>query len=56
MINSFANISGFFGPVIIGWVSQATGKTEAAILFLAGALMLASVLIFIIPARLVNQR
>ena len=56
VINSFANISGFFGPAIIGWVSQETGKTEASILFLAVTLLAASALIFVIPARLVNHR
>ena len=56
VINSFANISGFFGPAIIGWVSTATGRTEASILFLAGTLLVASALIFLIPARLVNRR
>ncbi len=55
-INSFADISGFFGPAIVGWVSQETGKTEASILFLAATLMAASALIFLIPARLVNHR
>lgn len=55
LINSFANISGFFGPAIIGWTSQLTGKTEVSILFLSATLLLASALIFLIPARLVNR-
>lgn len=55
LINSFANISGFFGPVIIGWTSQLIGKTEMSILFLSATLLLASGLIFLIPARLVNR-
>ncbi|GJD52755.1 Putative metabolite transport protein NicT [Methylobacterium crusticola] len=55
VLNSFANLSGFFGPAIIGWTSQATGKTEFSILFLAAALILAAGLIFLIPAKLVNR-
>ncbi|WP_407943571.1 MFS transporter [Methylobacterium sp. EM32] len=55
VLNSFANLSGFFGPAIVGWTSQATGKTELSILFLAATLVLAAGLIFLIPARLVNR-
>ena len=33
VINSFANLSGFFGPAIVGWVSTVTGGA-AAILYL----------------------
>ncbi|RYB04343.1 MFS transporter [Lichenibacterium ramalinae] len=55
VINSFANLSGFFGPAIVGWVSTATGGTGAAILFLAGTMCVASGMIFLIPARLVNR-
>lgn len=55
VLNSFANLSGFFGPAIVGWTSQATGKTELSILFLASTLVLAAGLIFLIPARLVNR-
>ncbi len=55
VINSFANLSGFFGPAIVGWVSALTGGTGAAILFLAATLCMASGLIFLIPARLVNR-
>jgi MFS family permease len=55
VLNSFANLSGFFGPAIVGWTATATGGTQAAILFLAATLVLAAGLIFLIPARLVNR-
>ena len=55
VINSFSNLSGFFGPAIVGWVSAATGGTGAAILFLAGTMCVAGGMIFLIPARLVNR-
>ncbi|MBV9655969.1 MAG: MFS transporter [Acetobacteraceae bacterium] len=55
VLNSFANLSGFFGPAIVGWTATATGGTEPAILFLAATLVLGAGLIFLIPARLVNR-
>lgn len=55
VMNSFANLSGFLGPAIIGWTSQVTGRTESSILFLAATLAVAAGLIFLIPARLVNR-
>ena len=55
LINSFANLSGFFGPAIIGWTVQATGSTGAAILFLAATLVLGVVMILAIPSRLVDK-
>ena len=55
VLNSFANLSGFFGPAIVGWTATATGGTEPAILFLAATLVLAAGLIFLIPGRLVNR-
>ncbi len=55
VLNSFANLSGFFGPAIVGWTSTATGGTEPAILFLAATLVAAAAMIFLIPARLVNR-
>jgi hypothetical protein len=55
VLNSFANLSGFFGPAIVGWTATATGGTEPAILFLAATLVVASGMIFLIPARCVNR-
>lgn len=55
VMNSFANLSGFLGPAIIGWASELTGRTESSILFLAATLGVAAGLIFLIPARLVNR-
>jgi MFS family permease len=55
VINSFANLSGFFGPAIIGWTAQITGGTQAAILFLAATLVLGAALVFLVPSRMVNR-
>ena len=38
LINSIGSTGGFFGPTIIGWVHDATGGFEGALLFLAGAM------------------
>jgi ACS family tartrate transporter-like MFS transporter len=38
LINSVGSTGGFFGPTIIGWVRDATGAFEGALLFLAIAM------------------
>jgi len=45
MINSVGNLGGFLGPYLTGWVRQATGSFEAALLYLALSLAAAGVLI-----------
>jgi MFS family permease len=55
VINSFANLSGFFGPAIVGWTAQATGGTGASILFLAATLVVGAGMVLLVPARLVNR-
>jgi MFS family permease len=55
IINSFANLSGFFGPAIVGWAVALTGGTASSILFLAATLVLGALMILAIPARLVNS-
>ena len=54
-INSLANISGFVGPYLIGWVKQTTGSTDAAILVLAAACAVGVALTFSLPTKLVNR-
>lgn len=39
LINSVGSTGGFFGPSIIGWVRDATGGFEGALLFLAAAMV-----------------
>jgi ACS family tartrate transporter-like MFS transporter len=39
LINSIGSTGGFFGPSIIGWVRDATGGFEGALLFLATAMI-----------------
>jgi ACS family tartrate transporter-like MFS transporter len=44
LVNSIGNSGGFVGPFIVGWLKSATGSFAAAMLFLAGALLLSGLL------------
>jgi ACS family tartrate transporter-like MFS transporter len=48
LINSVGSTGGFFGPSIIGWVRDATGSFEGALLFLAVAMAVTAVAILIL--------
>ena len=50
LINSLANLAGFFGPWIVGLVKDWTGSTNIAMLTLAGVLVAAAVLVSMVPA------
>ena len=43
-INSIANLGGFAGPAMIGWVKDQTGSYAGGLYFVAGLLMLSAVL------------
>src|SRR5262245_1350608 len=55
LINSFGNLSGFLGPLVIGWLVDRTGSTDVGVYLLAGVMAIGSVLVLTIPARLVNR-
>jgi ACS family tartrate transporter-like MFS transporter len=44
LVNSMGNLGGFAGPFIVGVIREATGSFPAALLFLAGALLLGAVI------------
>jgi MFS family permease len=44
LVNSMGNLGGLAGPSIVGVIRQATGSFTAALLFLAGALLLAALI------------
>jgi ACS family tartrate transporter-like MFS transporter len=44
LVNSMGNLGGLAGPSIVGVIKQATGSFTAALLFLAGALLLAALI------------
>jgi ACS family tartrate transporter-like MFS transporter len=48
LINSVGSTGGFFGPTIIGWVRDATGGFQGALLFLAAAMAVTAAAIFIL--------
>jgi ACS family tartrate transporter-like MFS transporter len=55
LVNSMGNLAGLVSPTVVGIIKQATGSFTAALLFLAGALLLgaAIALLFGYAARMV---
>jgi MFS transporter, ACS family, tartrate transporter len=51
IINSLANLSGFMGPSIMGWVKDTTGSYSAGLLLAAGMAILATVVVANLAAR-----
>jgi len=54
LVNSVGSISGVVSPYVIGYVQTAYGSTGAGVLGLAASLIIGSVLVFTVPAKLVN--
>ncbi|MFN2475150.1 MAG: MFS transporter [Chthoniobacterales bacterium] len=48
-INCIASIGGFFGPKLIGTLSERTGSFEAGFIFMSACLVVASVLVLLCP-------
>jgi MFS transporter, ACS family, tartrate transporter len=48
-INCTASIGGFFGPWIVGWLSQRTGSFETGFIFMIACFVIASVLVLLCP-------
>jgi D-galactonate transporter len=55
LINSIGNLSGFLGPVVIGWLVDHTGSTDVGVYALAGVMAIGSLLVLTIPSRVVNR-
>ncbi len=55
LINSIANLSGFLGPYVVGFLKEQTGSTLSSIYVIAALLVLAAMLVLMIPGRLVNK-
>jgi D-galactonate transporter len=45
VINSIGNLSGFFGPFIMGWLKDATGSFSAGLLAIAGCAVVGMVIV-----------
>ncbi|CAN7340114.1 MFS transporter [Variovorax paradoxus] len=54
LVNSVGSISGVVSPYVIGYVQTAYGSTGTGVLGLAASLIIGSVLVFTVPAKLVN--
>ncbi|AQV96642.1 MFS transporter [Cupriavidus necator] len=54
LANSVGSISGVISPYLIGWVQTNTGTTGNGVLVLAASLVIGGLLVFSVPARLVN--
>ncbi|MCE0825721.1 MULTISPECIES: MFS transporter [Buttiauxella] len=55
-VNSIGNLAGFFGPTVLGWLKDTTGRTDIGLYILAGFLLLCVPLILLLPARLANPK
>jgi MFS transporter, ACS family, tartrate transporter len=47
LINSIANLGGFLGPYVIGWIKDATGETTLGLVVLAACSIMAGVMTFL---------
>ena len=54
LANSIGSISGVVSPYVIGWVQTSSGTTGAGVLGLAASMVIGSLLVFAVPAKLVN--
>ncbi|RZL86350.1 MAG: MFS transporter [Variovorax sp.] len=54
LANSIGSISGVVSPYVIGWVQMSSGTTGAGVLGLAASMVIGSLLVFTVPAKLVN--
>ena len=55
LVNSLGNIAGFVSTFLVGWMTDLTHSTSASLYLFAALLVVGSVLILTIPARLVNK-
>jgi D-galactonate transporter len=51
LINSIGQIAGFVSPYAVGWIKDFSGGTADALLMLAGAMLVGTVLALRVPAR-----
>ena len=56
LANSIGSVSGLVAPYLLGVVKTMTNSTDNGVLVLAVSLVIGSLLVFTIPARLVNRK
>ncbi|WP_312602157.1 MULTISPECIES: MFS transporter [Pseudomonas] len=54
-VNSFANLAGFCSPYLIGCITTSTGSSAIGMYLITGVLAFGALLVFRIPAALVNR-
>lgn len=55
LINSVGNLAGFAGPYFIGFMKDMTHSINTGLYTMAGAMLLGALLVFIVPAKVVNR-
>ncbi|KAF3999818.1 MFS transporter [Glaciimonas immobilis] len=55
LANSIGSVSGLISPYLLGWVKTVTASTNNGVLVLAASLVIGGLLVFTIPAKLVNR-
>lgn len=55
LINSVGNLAGFAGPYFIGFMKDTTHSINTGLYTMAGALVLGALLVFLLPAKVVNR-
>ena len=55
-INSIGNLSGYFGPAIMGWVEKSTGNASSGLLVLTGGALTAAVIVLCLRRDTVTQQ
>ena len=55
VVNSFGNLAGFVSPFLIGWIIDQTKSTSLGVYTLAASLLIGSLLVLLMPKRLVNR-
>jgi ACS family tartrate transporter-like MFS transporter len=48
-VNSVGNVGGFVGPIVVGWIRDATGGFAAGLVTLAGVLVVGAVVVLVMP-------
>jgi hypothetical protein len=54
--NSVGSVSGLVAPYLLGVVKTTTNSTDSGVLVLAVCLVVGSLLVFTVPAKLVNRK
>jgi MFS family permease len=55
LINSLGQIAGFVSPYVVGWIRDATHRTDIALYLLSSAMVVGAVLVMRTPAEQVNR-